>query len=339
MRVPLCVLLGWLLAMPPAGVVWAAPPGGAATPSDSVRIAVVPLRVGGGQVDEATRKGWVAGLRRGLGRGDFTLVEQDVADRVGEPGCERQACLDALREAGATHLVRTGITMKSRDYLLELELVDAGSGAVLFESQERCEICGVGEVADLLDSQGALLQTRLAVLGKGPPVLVLDTRPSGALVHVDGEVVGKTPLERPLLAGARKIRVTLGGYVAEERELTFVAGGREEVVIELQRTPGNPRQRALGGAALGGGLALFGAGVALLALDDMPFKKRCTGTEVDADGDCRWLYNTGWGGAALAVSGAVLVTLGIVALVRNRAPRPGRSARVLPTGLGVMARF
>ncbi|WAS92451.1 PEGA domain-containing protein [Nannocystis punicea] len=338
MRVPLCVLLGWLLAMPPAGVVWAAPAGGAATQATSVQIAVAPLQVAG-QVDEATRTGWVAGLRRGLGRGNFTLLEQEVADRAGEPGCERQACLDALRQAGATHVVRTGITMKSRDFLLELELVDAASGAVIFKSQEKCEICGVGEVADLLDSQGALLQTRLAALGQGPPVLVLDTRPSGALVYVDGEVVGTTPLERPLLAGARKIRVTMNGYVAEEREQTFVAGAREDVVIELQRTPGNPRSRALGGAALGGGVALLGAGVALLALDDMPFKKRCSGTEVDADGDCRWLYNTGWGGAALAVSGAVLLTLGIVALVRNRAPRPSRSAVVLPTGLGVMARF
>lgn len=317
--------------MPPAGVVRAAPAENAATPAESVRIAVVPLKLEG-QVDEATRKGWVVGLRRGLGRGSFALVEQDAADRAGD-------ALERLREAGATHLVRTSITMKSRDFLLELELVDAGSGAVLFKSQERCEICGVGEVADLLDSQGALLQTRLAALGQGPPMLILDTRPSGARVHVDGELVGTTPLERPLLAGARKIRVTMPGFVAEERELTFVAGAREDLVIPLQRTPGSPRQRALGGAAVGGGVLLFGAGVALLALDDLPFKKRCTGAEVDADGDCRWLFNTGWGGAALAVSGAVLLTLGIVALVRNRAPRSVRSARVLPTGLGVMARF
>ena len=337
MRVPLCVLLGWLLTMPP-GVVWAAPSGGAATQDGEVRIAVLPLKLAG-QVDEATRKGWVAGLRRGLGRGSFALVEQDAVDRVGEPGCDRQPCLDKVREVGATHVVRTAITMKSRDYLLKLELVDARSGAVVFASDETCEICGVGEVADLLDSQGALLQTRLAALGKGPPVLVLDTRPSGALVYVDDEVVGTTPLERPLLAGGRKIRVTLAGHVAEERELTFVPGAREEVVIDLQRTPGNPRQRALGGAALGGGLALLGAGIGLIALDDLPFKKRCTGSEVDADGDCRWLYNTGWGGAALAVTGAVLVTLGIVALVRNRAPKPNRRAQVVPTGLGLVARF
>ncbi|MCY1055463.1 PEGA domain-containing protein [Nannocystis sp. SCPEA4] len=337
MRIPLCVLLGWLLAVPPAGVVWAAPAGGEATQDDEVRIAVVPLKVDG-QVDEATRKGWVAGLRRGLGRGSFALVEQDVVDQVGEPGCD-QACLDKVREAGATHVVRTGIAMKSRDYLLKLELVDARSGAVLFASEDKCEICGVGEVADLLDSQGAMLQTRLAALGKGPPVLVLDTRPSGALVYVDGEVVGTTPIERSLLAGGRKIRVTLAGYVAEERELTFVPGAREKVVIDLQRTPGNPRWRALGGAALGGGLALLGAGIGLIAIDDREFKKRCTGAEVDADGDCRWLFNTGWGGAALAVSGAVLVTLGIVALVRNRAPTPKRQAQVLPTGLGLVARF
>lgn len=330
MRVPLCVLLGCVLATPPARVVSAAPAGGATTQAEEVRIAVLPLRVDG-QVDEATRTSWVSGLRRGLGRGSFALLDQDVVDRAGG--------LEEVRAAGATHAVRTAVAIKNRDFVLKLELLDARSGRVLFGSEERCEICGVGEVADLLDSQGALLQTRLAAQGQGPPVLVIDTRPSGAMVYVDGEVVGTTPLQRSLLAGGRKIRVTMAGYVAEERELTFVPGAREEVVVELQRTPGNPKWRALGGASLGGGVALLGVGITLLALDDRPFEKRCTGGNMDADGDCRWLYNTGWGGAALAVTGAVLATLGIMALVRNRAPRPTRQARVLPVGLGLVGRF
>nr|WP_276598888.1 PEGA domain-containing protein [Nannocystis sp. SCPEA4] len=70
-----------------------------------------------------------------------------------------------------------------------------------------------------------MLQTRLAALGKGPPVLVLDTRPSGALVYVDGEVVGTTPIERSLLAGGRKIRVTLAEVrSAGSARCTYVPG-------------------------------------------------------------------------------------------------------------------
>ncbi len=77
-----------------------------------------------------------------------------------------------------------------------------------------------------------------------------------------------------------------------------------------------------------------------LALDDLEFKKRCTGAGGSTPiCDCRWLFNTGWGGAALAVSGAVLVTLGIVALVRQSRAEAGVEAQVLPTGLGVVGRF
>lgn len=342
MRVPLCVLLGCVLASHP-GPVLAAPAAGAGASGagDEVRIAVMPVRVDG-QVDEATRRSWAGGLRKGLGRGTFELLDQAAVDKLGDATCERKACLDRVRGAKATHLVRTGITMKNRDYLLKLELVDAQTGAVVFDAEERCEICGVGEVTELLDGQGALLQSRLAALGKGPPVLVLDSRPTGAVVYVDGEVVGTTPLERPVLPGARKIRLSLQGYVAEERELTFVAGAREEVVFELQRTPGNPKRRKLGGVALAGGIALVGGGLTLLALDDVPYRRRCSGAEIDADGDCKWLFNTGWAGAALAVSGAVLMTLGIIALVRNRAPKArldSKQARLWPAGLGVVGRF
>lgn len=269
-----CALLGGLLALPPAGVVSAAPRGGARV-QGPVRLGVLPLRVEG-RVDEATRTSWVAGLRGGLSRGSAPLVDE-VALAQALAGCVEQECLDRARESGATHAVRGGVAKQSRDFLLELEVVDLATGEVVVRSAETCEICGVAEVTELLDSQGALLQTRLEALGKEPPA---DTR----------------------------------------------------------WAPGSPRQRALGWAALGGGVGLFGAGVTLLALDDRPYKKRCTGADRDAEGDCRWVFKTSWGGAALAVTGAVLVTLGIVALVRNRALRTKRMT-VLPTGLGLVARF
>lgn len=325
-----------------AGVqVQAAPaPGG-----DEPRLAVLPLRVEG-TIDGETRERWTAGLRDGLLRGQAQLVDPAQVTPYLEGNCDRQSCYDRVRaNSGATHILRTTVVAKNRDFILKLDLIDAKTGEVVLSEGETCEICGSTELVTLLDSQGALLQTRLAAMGSGPAVLVLDTRPSGALVFIDGEVVGTTPLERPVLEGSHKIRVSLNGYVAEERELTLVNGAREEVELSLQRTPGNPKSRALGAAGLAGGLVMLGAGIALVALDDAPYKKTCVGDGVDAQGDCKSLYGTGPLGSVLIGVGAILGTIGTVALIRNRGAKQGERAAkkeraaVVPTGLGIAGRF
>lgn len=337
MRTPLSALLSCALAVAPVCV------GQASAASEERRLAVLPLSVDG-PADEATRREWTSGLRRGVARGDAAIVDQAQVDKLGDPVCDKKQCWEKLRKGTqATHIVRTKVAIKNRDYAIKLELVSAEDGAVIVSTEDRCEICGVEEVANLLDSQGALLQTRLSTMGKGPPVLVIDTKPAGALVYVDGEVVGETPLERAVPEGAHKVRVSLSGHVAEERELSFVPGVREQVTLELQRTPGNPKRRILGGVALGGGIVLLGAAIGLLAIKPFPFKGQCSGMDVDADGDCKYLFDTRWGGAALAAAGASLVTLGIVALIRNRGPKKAKKkadqAFVLPAGLGVFGRF
>lgn len=325
-----------------AGVqVQAAPaPGG-----DEPRLAVLPLRVEG-TIDGETRERWTAGLRDGLLRGQAQLVDPAQVTPYLEGNCDRQSCYDRVRaNSGATHILRTTVVAKNRDFILKLDLIDAKTGEVVLSEGETCEICGSTELVTLLDSQGALLQTRLAAMGSGPAVLVLDTRPSGALVFIDGEVVGTTPLERPVLEGSHKIRVSLNGYVAEERELTLVNGAREEVELSLQRTPGNPKSRALGAAGLAGGLVMLGAGIALVALDDAPYKKTCVGDGVDAQGDCKSLYGTGPLGSVLIGVGAILGTIGTVALIRNRGAKQGeraakkQRAAIVPTGLGIAGRF
>ncbi|MBL8972674.1 MAG: PEGA domain-containing protein, partial [Myxococcales bacterium] len=284
MRPPFCSAVMLSLCLSLAGVqVQAAPaPGG-----DEPRLAVLPLRVEG-TIDGETRERWTAGLRDGLLRGQAQLVDPAQVTPYLEGNCDRQSCYDRVRaNSGATHILRTTVVAKNRDFILKLDLIDAKTGEVVLSEGETCEICGSTELVTLLDSQGALLQTRLAAMGSGPAVLVLDTRPSGALVFIDGEVVGTTPLERPVLEGSHKIRVSLNGYVAEERELTLVNGAREEVELSLQRTPGNPKSRALGAAGLAGGLVMLGAGIALVALDDAPYKKTCVGDGIDAQGDCK----------------------------------------------------
>lgn len=328
-------MLSLCLAVAGARVHAAAPAGG-----DDKRIAVLPLRIDG-QVDADTRERWSVGLRNGLGRGAAALVDPADVTPYLDGNCERQSCYDKVRaNSGATHLLRTTIVAKNRDFILKLDLIDAKTGAVAVSDEDVCEICGSEEMVSLLDSQGALLQTRLAAMGAGPAVLVLDSKPGGAVVTIDNEVVGKTPLERPLLEGSHKIRFSLDGYVSEERELNLVNGTQEQLTVDLKRTPGSSKSRALGAAGLSGGLLLLATGVTLLVLDDLEYKPNCSGANKDAQDDCRYLYNTGPLGGVLIGVGAIVGTLGAVALHRNRGARPDkRRAHLTPRGLGIAGRF
>ncbi len=57
----------------------------------------------------------------------------------------------------------------------------------------------------------------------------------GATVLLDGDKVGTTPLDRPLVvgAGAHRIRVSLQGYRDQERSVQLVAGTHEVVEFEM----------------------------------------------------------------------------------------------------------
>jgi hypothetical protein len=342
-RPPFCSSVALSLCLAVAGSrVHAAAPFYVAAPvtGEAHKVAVLPLRIDG-QVDAATRERWTAGLRGGLARGDAELVDPAQVAPYLDGNCERQSCYDKVRaNSGATHLVRTTIVAKNRDFILKLDLIDAKTGAVVADDEDICEICGSEEMVTLLDSQGALLQTRLAAMGTGPAVLILDSKPSGAVVYIDGEVVGKTPLERPVLEGSHKIRFSLDGYVAEERELKLVNGTQEKLAVDLKRTPGSTKSRALGAAGLSGGLLLLATGVSLLVLDDLEYKPNCSGANKDAQDDCRYLYNTGPLGGVLIGVGAIVGTLGAVALHRNRGAKADkRRAHLTPRGLGIAGRF
>lgn len=69
------------------------------------------------------------------------------------------------------------------------------------------------------------------------PVLKIDTRPQGAIVRVDGTVVGNTPWRGEVEAGRRQIDVELEGYKTSSRTLNAERG--DVYPIELTLTTAN----------------------------------------------------------------------------------------------------
>jgi hypothetical protein len=63
------------------------------------------------------------------------------------------------------------------------------------------------------------------------------------------------------------------------------------------------------------GIALGVAGTALIAIDGRDWRGRCSGSNVDADGNCRFAYRTLPIGVTLAALGAASIASGVGLIV------------------------
>ncbi len=283
-------------------------------------VAILPLQVDG-QLSDADRESLSSSLVDGFKRGDLNITgPADVTAAYGRASdCTNKSCYKSAAEAtGARYVVRTTVGIQDRDYEVSVELFDGKSGERVANSQDSCEICGVADAAGLLSSAAATISVKLEALAKGPASLTLTSSPGGALVTLDGEIIGTTPIERAVVPGKHVLRLSKEGYIAIEREVTFVEGVSEELNLDLDKLPSRLPGRRWGYASLGIGIAALGGGVALTALHDLPHSFSCNGENVDANGECRYLFNTKWYGAAALIGGAALTTLGVAILLNTR---------------------
>ena len=301
------------------------------------RLAVLAIAVTGA-ADESTAARLIGHLKKGLERGAFTIVDPAEVERHAPGGCSESRCLTALRtQANAAFALRAKISVSDRDYVVHLDLLATRTGNVLATSEERCDLCGSTEAGTLVETQSALLRRALEDIIQGPSRLVVDSQPAGALVLVDNQLVGTTPVDQPVLEGEHVVRVMLDGYVSDERKVKLVRGVRERLELQLRRAPRLARSRSFGWASLFTGIPVLGVGVALLAIDGR--ERPCT--DKDINGRCRYLYSTDIGGAAALAAGAALITIGTMLLLRTRdRPNPRRPrAFIGPTGFSIVGRF
>jgi hypothetical protein len=92
------------------------------------------------------------------------------------------------------------------------------------------------EYGDSLDRQMRdAVDKELETIRRITAELVISVDPAGATIRLDGALVGKSPLDEPLVLGPRKylIRVEAVGYKSVERAITLVTGQRREEAFEL----------------------------------------------------------------------------------------------------------
>lgn len=279
-------------------------------------------------------------------------VRARLVQGLSEGGLQAATTATALSaESLAEGHLRAALTLHAmgRDYELELVVTDVGTGQVVATVAETCDTCGFAELGDTVE---AVATSAVSVLWKGSPPAAVKLRsfPAGAEVTVDGSVVGTTPLELSLPAGEHMLGIAADDFVSHRRRLTVVSGellsvdaSLAPVVSDLDAASAAARRRRMvvGSAAVVAGVAGLATGVALLVMHGKPVMRDCAGTDVDLDGDCRFLHDTRtWGsvstgvGVVFAVAGATVLGLTLAKGRRGRL-----RAGISPRYLSLEARF
>lgn len=296
--------------------------------ADGPRVSIKPLTVEG-TMSEADRQLLDESLRASFAEAGYLLTSS--------PGA-------------ADYVIVPKLVVQSRVYTSRVEVFDATTYAHVSSSNEPCDVCGIGDVSDLLGRQAGALSLRIDKLANAVGFVEIRGEPEGAEVFVDGERVGKIPMRVELTPGAHVVELRAEGYLPSRRNVDAVAGVTDPWELDLVRRPLDvappadkkptiePADRARKGVSLPTGIGLLAGGVAVVAtgvtfiiLEERPYSAGCT---PDENGRCprQWrsvelgAASTATGGAAL-IAGAVLTG---IAIKRRRA-----QVTIAPNGRGL----
>lgn len=337
-----------------------------AKPKGKTRVAVMPLLTEG-EVPSEVRSGARDEIKAALRNKNVELVD----GRPTGANCTNFECIHSVAEdADAKWVVQPALSTLDHDYGIALRLFDA-AGTLKAEEASTCEICSYPDAIEALVRGAKELKVPLLAFVENPygdreratsetediSRFAIRTDPEGAQVKIDGERVGKTPLELEVEPGLRDLEITLRNHNDVVKTVRAPRGGSEVLTYTLIKN--NDKQtralRITGWSLSMLGVGLLGAGVPLLALEERPVKNQCSGDDVDFGGRCRYRYDTLLPGALLTGFGiaALLtgITTGVIAASRrNKGESKGTldsmdddtiSVRPIigPTSAGVRVRF
>jgi hypothetical protein len=309
------------------------------------RVAVVRLAFEGA-VPEAARDLFAQRLVEGLAAARFEVMtgamvrERLAAAGLGADSCSGGSCTGKAAGAlGVAFLVFASVVEHDKTYDITLGLVNGKSGVTIGTNRERCEICGVEEASEKVGLAASALRARLEALANTPARFIIRSRPAGARIALDGEAIGRTPIDRELQPGVHKLELAAEGYDPLERTVTAVNGVDETLDLDLVVLPSKLPLRALGWTAVAVGVAALVGAVWAESIDGQELA--CAPGERDDFGHCPRVRSTRVLGAVLAGVGAASATLGGVWLYLGGlgAPRAAETGGVPAASLGVTGHF
>lgn len=229
-------------------------------------------------------------------------------ERVLPIACKPPPCVGDCAEDQSS--IALSISGTSRDYALHWVANAPDLDAPLI-IDSRCQLCGLGEVEEQFAADLGSLCARLAASVDAPGRVQVSAQPERAQLWIDGRRVGQTPWAGEVAAGEHWLRVEARGYGTQTRTLQVFAGIEQHEQFELMAVSRRARPAWPGWSTLALGIALGITGTALIAIDGQDWRGRCSGANVDANGNCRFVYSTRPVGIALAGLGAISIASGV----------------------------
>jgi hypothetical protein len=211
-------------------------------------------------------------------------------------------------------------------------------GAPIAAQSLFCNDCRNDTLKPKLEELARLL---FAAASSGSGRLSVTTRPAGAIVLVDGEKIGTTPLTHGLREGPHTVTIELGGHQTVTRKVTIANDAESPIETDLVRIgvggggggDGGGRKKLGYGALAVGGAAIIGGAVLMFVVDEDPITTPTTDptyTEATLPG----AVTLGAGVALAAVGGYLAFTGGTSGTAQPMAAVSGSG-----TVLGLSGRF
>lgn len=303
-----------------------------AKPAGKTRVAVMPLLTEG-EVPSEVRSQARDDIKASLKNENIELVD----GRPTGANCTNFECIHSVADdADAQWVVQPALSTIDHDYGIAVRLFDA-AGNLKTEEASTCEICSYPDAVEALVREAKELKVPLLEFVANPygdreqasietediSRFAIRTEPEGALVKIDGERVGKTPLELDVEPGLRDVEITLRNHNDVVETIRAPRGNSK--LLSYTLIENNEKQtrslRITGWTFSMLGIGLLGAGIPLLALEERPVKNQCSGSDMDFNGRCRYRYDTLLPGALLTGFGIASlltgITTGVIAASRR----------------------
>jgi hypothetical protein len=288
-----------------------------------------------GRIPEGLRDLFAQRLMEGLSAARFEVlsgkdVQQKLAQEKDLLACQNATCYPAMAKTlDASYLITAQVAESNKTYTMVMEIINGRTGAVLASNRERCETCGVEDAGEKMGLAASALRERLEVVSRAPARFVIRSKPAGATVIIDDQVIGVTPLDSELSGGPHRMKLKMSGYDDLVRSFIVVSGVDESMDLDLVAIPSRFPFRAAGWGGLAAGAALLAGGILTMTFDHNEVS--CGVNSKDPNGHCPSVWATKWWGASMIGLGAAAATVGGVFLYL--APRPGTTTLGANVGL------
>ena len=164
---------------------------------------------------------------------DLILKEQGFQQ---SGACTEQSCVVSMGQMlGVKYMVAGTVGNVGKIFVLSLKVIDVSTGEIGLTVSESCA-CAIEEVL-LTSTKNVAVKLDNALFRSSHAEVVVETRPPGAMVFLNGTMYGETPFSSSTFAeGNFRLKLTRAGYVTALDSFAVSKGKTVKKTIALEMT-------------------------------------------------------------------------------------------------------